>query len=538
MKGRVWEPDSMIDAKVAVKFDESIIDAIFRDLDQSHLPGAAVGIAVDGRPIYRKGFGLASMELPIALSPRTRMRIYSTTKHFTCLAYLLLCEGGKAGVDDPVVKFLPELHPVTHRVTMRQLMCNTSGLRDACEIRWVFSGIDNSVSSHELLGSYRDIPDVNFAPGDAWCYNNGGFHILTAVIERLEAMPLEQVLRKRLFEPAGMSDTLLRRTDSDFVANSATMHMKDLAGAYEKRYLPAELAGEGGIVSTVDDMLRWLSYVTRPDTDTTRAWALMNSPHKLNRGAETGYAFGLHQFRYRGVKTVSHGGGGLGSNCQMIHVPSAGLDVFVCANRHDVSSPELAARVLEVCLGLTLPEPDRGAERVTGVFCCRSTGRVIALYDKADKQMAVVDGCEEWALMSSGGALCPDPSRWWSLVLKCHGKPENPDSLEYECFGHTERLVPLAELSRSTIAGLEGAYEFGPMGIRLDIEASGEHGWVKTSGRFGSTTYRLERYGNHFWRFTEPVIGIWGGIVTAGTDGMSLTVRTARNWGINFGRVS
>ena len=68
------------------------------------LAGTAVGISINGKPVYRKGFGLANMELPITLSPSMRMRIHSTTKHFACLAYLLLCKDGKAGIDDELGK--------------------------------------------------------------------------------------------------------------------------------------------------------------------------------------------------------------------------------------------------------------------------------------------------------------------------------------------------------------------------------------------------------------------------------------------------
>src|SRR5437762_7756253 len=95
--------------RLDVAFDERKIDAIFAELNQCHLPGAAVGIAIGGKPVYRKGFGLARMELPVVLSPAIRMRIGSTTKHFAAFAYLLLCEEGKAGIDDPLGKYFPEL---------------------------------------------------------------------------------------------------------------------------------------------------------------------------------------------------------------------------------------------------------------------------------------------------------------------------------------------------------------------------------------------------------------------------------------------
>src|SRR5882724_8017056 len=144
-------------SRTVVAFDEAKVDAIFREIDQCHLPGAAVGVALNGRPIYRKGFGLASMELPITLSPSIRMRIYSVTKHFTCLAYMLLCEDGEAGIDDPIGRYFPEFHPAAHQVTMRQVMGNISGLRDAFGLSFQFCGTQWEAPSTDVIALYRNI---------------------------------------------------------------------------------------------------------------------------------------------------------------------------------------------------------------------------------------------------------------------------------------------------------------------------------------------------------------------------------------------
>src|SRR5580698_9128865 len=102
---------------VSAKVDETAIDAIFASLNQCQLPGVAVGIAIDGVPVYRKGFGLASLELPHALTPSIRMRIGSTSKHFASLLYLLLCEEGLASLEDPIGRHIPELHESARGVT-------------------------------------------------------------------------------------------------------------------------------------------------------------------------------------------------------------------------------------------------------------------------------------------------------------------------------------------------------------------------------------------------------------------------------------
>jgi CubicO group peptidase (beta-lactamase class C family) len=94
---------------VSVSIDTAKLDALFVPFTSNDRPGIAVGIAHKGVPVYRRGFGLASVELPEPLSPTIRMRIGSTSKHFTCLCIMLLAEEGKLSPEDSVRKHLPEL---------------------------------------------------------------------------------------------------------------------------------------------------------------------------------------------------------------------------------------------------------------------------------------------------------------------------------------------------------------------------------------------------------------------------------------------
>src|ERR1700722_10711418 len=335
-----------------VRFDEKRIDSIFSDLNQCQLPGVAIGIAVDGQAIYRKGFGLASMELPIVLSPAIRMRIASTTKHFTCFAYMLLCEEGRAAIDDPIGKYIPELHPLARNVTIRQLMGNTSGLRDIYEICDQFSGgLGRPIPTEDLLAMYCEITDINAPPGTTWIYNNGGWVLLTVGIERITGEHFEEGTRERVFAPVGMNDTLVRRSDSDFLANSASQHAAHPTSGFERRYWGKDnLVGAAAIVSTVDDLLRWLAHMDKPRIGSGATWAAMKTPLRLANGTSTGYGLGLMLGRYRGIGTLYHAGNALGGNAQMLKVPEAGLDVVVLSNRQDVSSIELVNKILDCVL--------------------------------------------------------------------------------------------------------------------------------------------------------------------------------------------
>jgi CubicO group peptidase (beta-lactamase class C family) len=517
--------------------DEKQIDALFAELDGCHLPGAAVGISIAGRPVYRKGFGLASLELPMVLSPTIRMRIASITKHFTCLAYLLLCEAGRAGVDDEIGWHLPDIHPVGRRVTIRQLMGHVSGLRDVSDIGWQLSGTGRAASSADLIAFYRDIDDVNCAPGTAWNYNNGGYLLLGAAIERISGRPLEDVLRETIFAPVGMNDTLLRRLDTDFVPNSATLHMARAEGGYHRHYLGA-LAGEGGIVSTVDDMLRWLAHMDAPVIGTSATWELMKEPLTLVNGTSTGYGLGLITSEYRGVQTLSHSGGLMGGNSFMAKVPSARLDVVILVNRHDVAGVLFVNKILDACIPHLTPIREAGHEPVSeGIYHSLSTGRVIQLSGRDGQQIASIDGVDMPVEADRGGLLRPVP--WLSFLKQSVtriGDVRRPSALRFDHFGNVDELNPVVP-SDGDVAQIAGTYRSQPTGTTLTISGESESPRLHSTGRFGSAAYRLECLGEGLWRARSEDPMAWGGILAFDAAGIELRFTTVRNWNLIFRRV-
>ena len=536
--------------KIEVRFDEKKIDGIFKGVDQGLLPGAAVGIAIGGVPVYRKGFGLASMDLPLLLTPTMRMRIGSTSKQFTALAYMMLCEDGAASLDDQVVKHLPELHPITRGVTVRQLMGNTSGLRDSADIAVQFSGAEGSpVTAEQLVSLYRQIDDVNFLPGTAYAYNNGGWVILSAIIERLTERALEDVLWERVFKPVGMQDTMLRRWDCSFVSNSASCHTLK-AGRYIRTEMLGgrDFAGAGAIVSSVDDMLRWMAQMDAPTTGTARTWELMKTPQRLANGTSTGYGLGLSTISYRGVETLQHAGGGYGSNAQMLKVPLAGLDIVVLVNRSDQSSADFANRIIDACLPCLdpLPEPYRGTF-ATGVFRSPKSGRVVELRrDSLDYcgagelQVVAVDGHRLPFAPDEKGVLHPlPPAHFLNYVLKLSGDRERPSSIELQDFGTKDTLLPIEPATRVDGGRISGRYRSDSIGTDIEISATDANGSMNARGPFGSAVHRLECMAEGVWRTLpeeELCLPPWG-LLSFEKDGEGFRFSNFMNRYLRFKRV-
>lgn len=547
----VLHRDPRPSAPLAVAFREERIDTILAELASKHLPGAAVGIAVAGRPVYRKGFGLANMELPVALSPTIRMRIGSTTKHFTCLTYLLLCEQGRARLDDPVGIYLPELHPVTRAVTARQLMSHTSGLRDAHDIAWQLSGTGRPLSSDDVLSLYRTIDDVNAPPGSAYIYNNGGFLMLSAVIERITGRPLEEVFRQRIFEPVGMHATLLRRVDTDFVPNSAALHMTNPSyhnpmlriarpsAGFEKASL-GTLAGEAGIVSTVDDMLRWLAHMDQPRVGRASSWKTMKTPAILPNGTSTGYGLGLVFSHYRGAAMLSHPGGVMGGNSQMLKIPAAGLDIVILVNRADVSSLLLANRILDECLpGLKPERKPTTTPPAHGVYRSPTSERVIELFGQHGQQMASLDGLDMAFNPDSEGVLWPAGvfQGYTRQSITLMGDPTQPRSLQLSDFGRKDTLVPVEPAGKRHSTDIRGRYRSESTDTDIIISGSSHDPQFTSIGRFGEARFTLECLDKRTWRARSVSTMPWGGILCFSEDEATFRLTTFRTRVLPFRRV-
>lgn len=515
MKSAVARNSAAFARKLAVEFDEKKVDAIFAELNQCHLPGAAVGIAVGGRPLYRKGFGLANMELPIVLSPSMRMRIGSTTKHFTAFAFMLLCEEGKASIDDPLGKYIPELHSVTRQVTMRQLMGNTSGLRDACDIRFQFSGTTGRLTSRDdIVAFYRGIDDVNAPPGTTYIYNNGGWVLVSAVIERVTGQSFEDVMRKLVFEPIGMNDSLVRAWDTDFVSNSATPHTTNRAGQFEKAYWNLDFAGAGTVVSTVDDMLRWSHNMDTRTVGSAATWGAIRTPQTLQNGTSTGYGLGMITTLYRGVETCHHAGGYSGCYSQLLKVPEADLDIVLLLNRDDVSGVALVHRIIDACV----PELDsvrkKAAPVTTGVYKSSTSGRVVQLFPRGDFQMVSLDGLDLPFERSEDGTLkswAPTAQMKWDVKLA--GDVRKPTAIRFSDFGNAEDMVSVPPIANPDIDAIEGKYRSVTTGTELTIFATEDGARMTARGRFGTTDSSLECLADGIWRSRSlglvlPISGI------------------------------
>jgi CubicO group peptidase (beta-lactamase class C family) len=328
---------------------QSIADARFRRVCEAlvehmrrlHVPGVAIGIA-DGEAEHTAGFGVTSIEHPLAVDADTLFQIGSTTKTVTGTIAMRLAEQGKLDLDAPVRTYLPELRladeQVAATVTLRHLFNHTGG--------WVGDYFEDTGNGDDALArivtQLVDLPQLT-PLGAVWSYNNAGFYLAGRVLEIVSGKPYEVLARELVLDPLGMHMSF-------FFAADAISHRVAIGhdNHFEAGQPPVTVArpwalaraahAAGGICSTVRDQLRYARFHMGDGaaTDGTRlltpeSLAEMQAPRVP---AADGQFFGVTWFlnEIEGVKIVRHGGATNGQLSAFLMAPARRFAITVLTN--------------------------------------------------------------------------------------------------------------------------------------------------------------------------------------------------------------
>lgn len=322
---------------------ERAVDALFAPYTRAGSPGAVVGVMRGGTIELCKGYGLASIELGVPIGPRTRFRIASVSKQFTVTAALMLAREGLLQLSDPPYKYLKELAPLP--VTIDQMMRNTSGLPDFLELlRLGGHGLDKPARPEDLYAACVLNRHLNFAPGSRFLYSNTNFLLLGRIVEKLAKKKLGDVLAERIFRPLGMTDTMLAADIETVIPNLATGYLGDAASGFRRAAHAYPQGGEGGLTSTVEDLLIWSRHFDAPVLGKSLPGELA-AAMPLAGGHDNRYRRGVAVGEVRGFDTVGHGGLWPGFRTEFLRVPAADLTVVVIANLGSIDPWRLAHRI-------------------------------------------------------------------------------------------------------------------------------------------------------------------------------------------------
>lgn len=327
---------------------DAAVAALMHDY-AGRVPGAGVLVLHGGRPLLRRGYGLADLETGAAATPDTRYRLASISKQFTAAAVLLLVQDGKLGLDDPVKRWLPSLPPACDAITIRQVLSHTSGLIDYEDVMppGRYDDGERQMRDADVLQVLESQDRTYFAPGQGYRYSNSGYALLALIVEKASGQRYALFLRDRIFVPLGMREAVAYERGVSDVAQRAYGYSLEQGRWRRTDQSPTSaVLGDGGIYASIDDLAKWDAALYDDRLLSADSRRLAFAPHTPTDQAEVAYGYG---WRITG-ETLWHSGESIGFRNVFVRWPQRRLSIAVLSNRNDPEPYRLALKIAELYL--------------------------------------------------------------------------------------------------------------------------------------------------------------------------------------------
>jgi CubicO group peptidase (beta-lactamase class C family) len=332
------------------------IDNLAHEIYKPNEPGAAIIVVSEGKVIFRKGYGMANLELGVPIEPDMSFRLGSLTKQFTAAAILMLVEQGKLKLDDPITKFLTDYPTHDHLITVEHLLTHCSGIRSYTDMPEWLPLWRKDFKLQELMDLFKDEP-MQFTPGERWAYNNSGYILLGAIIENLSGQTYEQFLQQNIFDRLDMKDSYYDNP-LRIIPRRVSGYDKGSEGYTNAEYLSmTQPYAAGALASTVDDLALWDTALYTEQLFKQDLLQRAFQSYRLLDGSSAFYGYGWVISEYEGCRFIEHGGGIHGFRTYAIRIPEERVFVAVLSNNGGSDPGLLAFKIAALTIGKPYNEP-------------------------------------------------------------------------------------------------------------------------------------------------------------------------------------
>ena len=418
----------------------------------------SVLVAEKGKVVYAKGFGMANMEWAIPNQIDTKFRIGSVTKQFTATLILQLVEEGKIKLDGKLGDYLPDYRKDTGgKITVHQLLNHTSGIPSYTGLPNFFSEISrNPYSVADFVKKFAS-GDLEFEPGSKFSYNNSGYFLLGAIIEKVTGKSYETVLKERIFEPLGMKNTGYDHSAS-VLPKRASGYEKTPDGYVNAAYLDMSLPyAAGSIYSTVEDLYKWDQSLYENKILSAESKKLMFTPGLSNYGY--GFIIADQPIGKSAQKTkiIQHSGGINGFNCLLTRAVDKQQTVILLDNvglgrYHE----NIADSIISILNGQPFDAPKKSvAEVLRKIVIEKNAAAAVAEYRQLKSENSATYDFSERELNMLGYQLlgmnrAKDAIEIFKLNVEMFPKSSNPyDSLGEAYLADNQKELALASYKKT-----------------------------------------------------------------------------------------
>ena len=350
------------------------VQSVLGDAASLTAPGCALGIFRNGKLSRFASSGAADVAAGRPMNADTQFYAASVSKQFTTLAAMQLVEKGKLRLDDDIRTYLPELPDYGRKVSVQMLMNHTAGIRDSLELLAFAGHADVAAASRkEALALTLAQTGTKFEPGTRYDYSNGGYLLLSEIIERVSGEPFAAYVNRAVLKPMGMTRSFVmdgaRSKDPNIARGYATTDGKmALADSYPL------FGGSGGLITTINDLAKY----DRDVDSGHKVWTpavrkLMLEPGRLNDGSAVRPAERSYQAYASGVIVGPdwfwHTGGARGFKTIYARLPDKRVGMGLLCNNGDINpAPHLNAVVSALGEGLPALVPPLGGALADGAY--------------------------------------------------------------------------------------------------------------------------------------------------------------------------
>ena len=389
------------------------IDNIFKNYN-SNTPGCAVAVMRKGEVVFKKGYGMATLEFNAPITSSTIFHIASESKQYVAFCMLLLEQQGKLSLDDDIRKYLDFVPDFGKKITIKHLIYHTSGIRDQWQLLanagWQ---LDDVITTEHVIKLISKQKELNFEPGEEMLYCNTGYTLMGEIVKKITGQSLRKFCDSAIFKPLGMNDTHFHDDYREIVKNRAYSYIPKSEGRYQNAVLSYSIVGATSLFTTVEDEIKWLHNY---ETGQVGGKALIEKMYQtgvLNDGKKLNYAFAIGIDNYKGWKLIGHGGGDAGFRTFACRLPEQELGIVVFSNLGIVNPSFFCRQIADLLITpKQMPETPKGNPIDTN-FLKRLKGKYYSYrglelnFDYNDGKLmsrppGQTSGGNEWKLTAAG----------------------------------------------------------------------------------------------------------------------------------------
>jgi CubicO group peptidase (beta-lactamase class C family) len=314
--------------------------------------GAGLSVAVvKGRDtLALRGYGKADLELDTPTPPRAVYEIGSVTKQFTAVALLMLRDEGRLSLDDDFTKYLPDFPTQGRRITVRQLLNHTSGIKGYTELPQFGPMMVRDLPKDSLVALFAKEP-FNFEPGEREIYNNSAFFLAGLIIEKLSGQTYADFVKVRLFDTLGMKDSHYC-SESEIITGKVKGYDMGPKGLQKQAFLRHVYPyAAGSLCSSAADLVTWNRALHGGRVLPVASYREFIAPQALNDGTKLRYGLGIAMHDVNGHRVIEHGGGINGFLSSSHYFPDDDAIIVVLSNSTGLPADPIVAVLADRVLG-------------------------------------------------------------------------------------------------------------------------------------------------------------------------------------------